>query len=162
MSKVMNFDYRKEVYTNNTYNNFYGVYYGESAVNRKSEKLTYLTNNNINSLYVDYLENSNLHSVYNLNKLNSFDSYEVYLDGASSFIEIYNNNSKSKKELIIFRDSFASSLVPLLTSYYSKITLIDNRYINSNNYLDLLDINNQDILFMYSALIVNNSKSLKG
>lgn len=162
MSNVMNFNYKEECYDKNIYNNFYGVYYGESAINRNPESLTYLTNNNINSLYVDYLENDNLHSIYNIDKLDSTDSYEVYLDGASSFIEIYNYNTSSNKELVIFRDSFASSIAPLLTNYYKKITLIDNRYITSNNYLDLIEFNNQDILFMYSSLIVNNSGSIKG
>ena len=162
MNKTMNFNYQKINYQENTYNNFYGVYYGESAINREPEKITYLTNYNLNNLTVNYLENKNLTSIYNLDKLNSLDSYEVYLDGASSFIEIYNNNSLSNKELIIFRDSFASSITPLLTPYYKKITLIDNRYINSTNYLNLIEFTNQDILFMYSTLIINNSSSLKG
>ena len=67
-----------------------------------------------------------------------------------------------KKELIIFRDSFGSSLAPLLINYYSKITIIDNRYINSDNIINYVEFNNQDVLFMYSTLIVNNSFSLKG
>ena len=161
MSKVMNFDYQKQYYTKNTYDNFYGVYYGESAINRKPETITYLTSNNIDSVYVEYLENNKLHSIYNLEKLKSTDSYEIYLDGASSFIEIYNENSNSNKELVIFRDSFASSITPLLINYYHKITLIDNRYITSYNYLKLIDFTNQDILFMYSILLVNNSSSIK-
>ena len=161
MSKKMKFDYKKEIYKENVYNNFYGVYYGESAISRKAEKLIYLTNNNLDKLKVSYLENKNLNTIYNLDKLESIDSYEVYLDGASSFLEIYNNSSNTDKELIVFRDSFASSLIPLLTSYYKKITLIDNRYITSSNYLDLIENNNQDILFIYSTLIVNNSFSLK-
>lgn len=162
MSKVMNFDYQKIDYQENIYQNFYGVYYGESAIKRNPENLIYLTNENINNLEVKYLENTNLSTIYNLDNLTSLDSYEVYLDGASSFIEIYNINSQSDKELIIFRDSFASSLTPLLTNYYKKITLIDNRYITSSNYLNLVEFTNQDILFMYSTLIVNNSNSLKG
>ena len=162
MNNKMNFNYRKMNYQENIYKNFYGVYYGESAINRNQEELTYLTNNNLSNLTVNYLENKNLHSIYNLDKLTSLDSYEVYLDGASSFIEIYNNNSLSDKELVIFRDSFASSITPLLTPYYKKITLIDNRYINSANYLNLIEFNNQDILYMYSTLIINNSSSLKG
>ena len=162
MSKIMSFNYQQTSYQENTYNNFYGVYYGESAINRNPENLIYLTNQNLNNLTVDYLENKNLNKIYNLEKLTSLDSYEVYLDGASSFIEMYNNNSKSEKELIIFRDSFASSITPLLTPYYKKITLIDNRYINSNNYLNLIDFTNQDVLFMYSTLIINNSSTLKG
>lgn len=162
MSKVMNFNYHKINYQENIYNNFYGVYYGESAINRNPENLIYLTNQNINNLQVKYLENKNLNTIYNLDNLNSLDSYEVFLDGASSFIEIYNDNSISNKELIIFRDSFASSITPLLTEYYQKITLIDNRYINSNTYLNLVEFTNQDILFMYSTLIINNSSTLKG
>jgi len=162
MSKTMDFQYQKINYQENIYNNFYGVYYGESAINRNPEPLIYLTNDNLNSLRVNYLENKNLHTIYNLNNLDSLDSYEVFLDGASSYIEIYNDNSISDKELVIFRDSFASSITPLLTEYYQKITLIDNRYINSNNYLNLIDFTNQDILFMYSTLIINNSSTLKG
>lgn len=162
MSKIMNFNYQKIIYQENIYNQFYGVYYGESAINRKPENLIYLTNQNINNLSVNYIENNNLHTIYNIDNLTSLDSYEVYLDGASSFIEIYNDNSISNKELIIFRDSFASSITPLLTNYYQKITLIDNRYINSSNYSNLIKFTNQDIIFMYSTLIVNNSSTLKG
>jgi len=161
MSKVMNFKYEKIKYQENKYNSFYGVYYGESAINRKPETITYLSNDNLLNLKVNYLENTKLNTIYNIDKLNSIDSYEVFLDGASSFIEIYNKNSTSNKELIIFRDSFASSISPLLTNYYSKITLIDNRYINSKNYLELVNFNDQDILFMYSTLLINDSFSLK-
>ena len=162
MSKVMDFDYKNIYYNKTCYDKFYGVYYGEAALKRKPENICYLTNNIIDNVYVNYLENKDLHKVYNLNKLNSFDSYEVYLDGASSFIEIYNYNNKEGKELVIFRDSFGSSLTPLLINYYSKITVIDNRYINSNNFLNYIEFTNQDILFMYSTLIINNSGSLKG
>lgn len=162
MSTVMNFDYQKKEYEWNTYNHFYGVYYGESAINRKPEGLMYANNQNLSNLHVNYLENPSLHTVYNIDKLTSLDSYEVYLDGASSFIEIYNPNCYRDKELVIFRDSFASSITPLLADYYKKITLIDNRYIDSAHYLDYLNFTNQDILFMYSTLVVNNSATLKG
>lgn len=161
LSIAMNFDYQEIEYNKNIYDKFYGVYYGESAMNFAPDKITYLTNSNLDNVTVKYLENKNLNKVYNLDKLNSMDSYEVYLDGASSFIEIFNDNAKEKKELVIFRDSFASSISPLLINYYSKITLIDNRYISSNVFNSLIEFDNQDVLFMYSTLIVNNSGSLK-
>ena len=48
--------------------------------------------------------------------------------------------SSNDKELVIFRDSFGSSLSPLLVKYYKKITLIDNRYISRDNYKELITI----------------------
>ena len=160
MSTIMNFNYRDISYTENTFPNFYGVYYGESAINRKSEKLVYLTSDELSKVEVNYLENSNLHSIYNESKLEGLDAYDVYLDGANSFIEISNNNISSG-ELVIFRDSFGSSLIPLLIPYYKKITVIDNRYISSNYFKNLVTSNNPDVLFLYSTLVVNDSSSLK-
>ena len=162
MSTKMNFNCKEIEYKKNTYNKFYGVYYGESAIERNPETITYLTNDTILNSTVKYLENDKLTTVYNLDKLSSLDSYEVYLDGASSLIEITNPNSKSKKELIIFRDSFGSSLSPLLIEYYGKITIVDNRYISSNYIKEYIEFTNQDVLFLYSTLLVNNSGSIKG
>ena len=161
-SKFINPGIEEVDYKKNTYNNFYGVYYGESAISRKPERITYLTNKTILNSEVKYLENNKLNTVYNLNKLNSLDPYEVYLDGASSLIEITNKNSKSKKELIIFRDSFGSSLSPLLIEYYGKITIVDNRYISSDYIKKYIKFNKQDVLFMYSTLMINNSSTIKG
>lgn len=160
MNKSMNFSYYDVLYEKNTYNKFYGVYYGESAINRKSESLVYLTSKDFDGVTVKYLENSNFIGIYNESKLDGLDSYDVYLDGASSFVEI-NNSNVLDKELIVFRDSFGSSLVPLLIPYYSKITVIDNRYISSKYFIDMIDSNNPDILFLYSTLVVNDSGSIK-
>ena len=154
--------YQEQDYKENVYSNFYGVYYGESAINKKPDILIYLTNPLLDSLKVTYLENPSLTTIYNLDKLNSKDSYEVFLDGASAFIEITNENSLTDKELVIFRDSFGSSITPLLTPYYKKITLIDNRYIDSNHFLEKIKFENQDILFLYSTLLINESYTLKG
>lgn len=161
MNEVMKFNYSKLEYDKKCYDQFYGVYYGESAIDRKPENICYLTNELINNVKVKYLENPKLNTIYNTENLYDLDSYEVYLDGASSFIEITNDNVKDK-ELVVFRDSFGSSIVPLLIPYYSKITIIDNRYIHSDYFLSMIDFNNQDVLFLYSTLVVNESTTLKG
>ena len=161
LSNKLNFDYVNYEYQKNTYDKFYGVLYSESGLSRKPENLIYLSNDIISNSSVKYLDNDKINTIYNIDKLKSTDSYEVFLDGASSYIEIYNNNI-SDKELIVFRDSFGSSIIPLLVPYYSKITVIDNRYINSDNYLKYISTNNQDVLFIYSTMLVNNSFSLKG
>ena len=75
LSQSMKFEYKKQMYKFNTYNKFYGVYYGESAINRKPEKLVYLTNEIIDNAEVKYLENKKTISVderiENLKKLKS-------------------------------------------------------------------------------------------
>ena len=63
MSTVMNFKYKEIDYKKNTYDKFYGVYYGESAISRKPERITYLTNNTILNSDVKYLENNKLNTV---------------------------------------------------------------------------------------------------
>ena len=158
----MNFLYQDITYDESVLTTFYGVYYGESAVKRGSEKLIYLTNSLFDDVEVNYFENGNINTVYNQDKLFGLDPYDVYLDGASSYIEINNKNASSDRELVIFRDSFGSSLTPLLINYYKKITLIDNRYINSDNFNKLIEFDDQDVLFMYSTLLINDSYSLKG
>ena len=74
---------------------------------------------------------------------------------------IENPNAGSEKELIVFRDSFGSSIVPLLIDEYSKITVIDTRYVQSKVLESLVEFHGQDTLFLYSTLILNNSTALR-
>ena len=74
--------------------------------------------------------------------------------------DIINNNS-SNKELIVFRDSYGSSLVPLLIQGYKKITVIDTRYVSPKILNEYVDFNNKDVLFIYGVISVNNSSSIR-
>ena len=95
-------------------------------------------------------------------KLGGVDSYDVFLWGARSLIQIENPNCDNEKELVIFRDSFTSSLAPLMINGYSKITLVDIRYVQSGMVGNLVEFkDNQDILFIYSTTILNNSTAFK-
>ena len=162
LSETMQFPYQKQNYTAHRFDSFYGVLYGQAAVKRSPETLTYLTNDAIDSAEVSYLENPNLHTVYAPQALQSWDAYEVFLDGASAYIEITNPAQTSGRELVVFRDSFGSSLIPLLIPYYSHITVVDNRYIKQQYFTEYLTFTDQDVLFLYSTAMINNSYSLKG
>ena len=147
-------------YNENYYEPFYGSYYGQLGLNVEPDKLTYLTNEIIENAKVkDY--DSKTETIYEIESLGKMDSYDVFLSGATSIIEITNDSSTTEKELIIFRDSFSSSLTPLLIKSYKKVTLIDLRYINSNLLTNYIEFNNQDILFLYNSTIINNSEMLK-
>ena len=61
----------------------------------------------------------------------------------------------------MLRDSFGSSLAPPLAGSYRKITLIDLRYISSDLLESYVRFQEQDVLFLYSALIWNQSGTIR-
>jgi len=140
---------------------FYGVYYGQSALPLDYEKLYYLVNDTIENCTVYNYETDNTTSVYDTERLHGKDAYDVFLSGAAPLLVIENPNADTDKELIVFRDSFGSSLVPLLTEGYSKITLVDIRYVASDMLENFITFDKQDVLFLYSTLTLNSSAMLK-
>ena len=153
-------EYIQEKYIVKQFNNFYGASYSKAGTNIKPDVLTYLYNEDMKNISVKHIEYGEK-NIYDTEKLTSLDSYDVFLSGASSFIEIENKNVTDDSKLILFRDPFASSVIPLLTPYYNKIIVVDLRYIDFNYAKDKLDFKNSDVLFLYSTLIINSSDILK-
>lgn len=140
---------------------FKGVYAGQLPINTKEDEIKILVNNVIADANAYNYETKEQGGIYNFKKLTGYDKYDIYLSGATPLIEISNANNKTNKTLVIFRDSYASSLAPLLTEGYSKITLVDTRYISPKILNEYVNFENADILFLYSTLIINNSMALK-
>jgi len=147
-------------FTKNSLSPFYGVYYGQSALNIAPDTLTYLTNENTDNIKVWSLESGDC-SIYAPEKFGGMDSYDVYLYGAQSVMTIENEKADSDRELVIFRDSFGSSITPLLTDAYKKITLIDLRYISSSLIGEYIPQGEFDALFLYSTSLYNTGMLLK-
>ena len=141
---------------------FYGVYYGQAALPVKPDKLYYLNNSVLEGCkVVSYDTGKAVETViYNMDKANGNDAYEIFLSGTSALQVIENPAAPKERELIVFRDSLGSSLIPLLVDEYSKITVIDTRYVNSLLLGNLVDFHGQEVLFIYSTLILNNSMSM--
>ncbi len=159
MNKKTNLHYYKENILT-----FKGTYAYRLPIKVNDDELNILTNNTVNSAKVYNYFNKTYTGIYNLSNVNKLlDKYDTYLYGSQPLLTIYNTDTENENQLIIFRDSFSSSLAPLLLESYSKITLIDTRYIAPSilaNYIDFSD-NTCDILFIYSTTIINNSYSLK-
>ena len=143
------------VYNIRSLGDFYGTYYGQLATSVKPDTLYTLTSDTILNATVYNYENNKTGPVYT--NETSADRYDTYLYGAAPLIRIANPNAKTTKELLRFRDSFGSSLAPLLIENYSSITLIDLRYISSNLLEQYITFDNQDVLFIYSTLILNQN-----
>lgn len=149
-------------YTENTLDTpYYGIYAGQSALPMEPDALRWLTSETLEQCRVWNGETDTWGPVYDLEKGAGKDPYELFLSGSVSLLRLENPNAKTDRELIVFRDSFGSSLVPLLVNDYAKVTLVDLRYIRSDYLGQFLDFHGQDVLFLYSTLLLNNSSSIK-
>ena len=140
---------------------FYGVYHGQAALPMEAEDLYIMQSQLLSDCKVYNHETGKYTAVYDMDKLTSKDLYDVYLSGAQSLLTIENPNAKTDKELIVFRDSFGSSIIPLLVQDYKSVTVVDIRYINSAKLGEYITFAGQDVLLLYSTLVLNNSQSLK-
>lgn len=142
-------------YVLNNEGDFYGTYYSQLGLNILPDTMYTLRNDITESSTTYNYEKNSYGKVYDNKVL--VDKYDMYLSGATALISIQNPNAENTKELLLFRDSFGSSIAPLLIQNYSKITLVDLRYISETLLDKYIDFNNQDVLFMYSTLILNQN-----
>ena len=140
---------------------FYGVYYGQAALPIAPEEMNYLTGGAIDTAAVYNYETDTEGGIYDAEKAAGRDPYEMFLSGSVSLLRIENPQNTSGRRLVIFRDSFGSSIAPLLVEGYSSVTLVDIRYLASSRLGGFVDFTGCDVLFLYSAGVLNNSSTLK-
>lgn len=140
---------------------FYGVYYGQLGLPIDADKISYLDNELFKDCIITNHENGQKIPMYSMDKAEGRDPYEMFLSGSLAVITIENPNATSDKELVIFRDSFGSSLTPLLVEGYQKITVLDARYLNEGMIGNFVTFENQDVLFIHSSSVINNETAFK-
>ncbi|HHX92229.1 MAG TPA: hypothetical protein GX688_01165 [Clostridiales bacterium] len=138
-----------------------GAYYGQSALRLIPDRVVYAENAATGYSRVFNVETDAFAPVYDVEKLSGRDPYDVYLSGAAALLVVENPEARTDCELVVFRDSFASSLIPLLLEAYSRVTLVDIRYIRSELVGEYVDFVDQDVLFIYNALLLNSANVLK-
>ncbi len=159
MGKELKGSFEKETVKND----FYGVYAGQMGFYGTKDEITLLKSEYTESAVVTSFDSGTPEKaeVYSLKELESADPYEVYLGGATAILTIDNPLVKDKSHLVVFRDSFGSSLIPLLLGSYEKITVVDTRYVNPSLLGNFVEFSYADVLFMYSSTIINQSSMLK-
>ena len=140
---------------------FRGVLSSGGGYFNMSESLSYFDSPNFSAVTVTHAEPDKTTAIYDEDELFGPDPYSYFLSGPSALITIENPNAASDKELILFRDSFGSAIAPLFLEEYARITLVDTRYIRSAFLGEYITFDNQDILFLYSTMLLNESATLK-
>lgn len=109
-------------------NDFYGTYYSKALLPliHSDDLYAYENFNNFN-ISIDLHENFD--TLYGKDKLKGKNKYQYFLHGDPGFA-VVNGNSNKNDEILIFKDSYAHSFIPFLTSNYKKIHIVDPRYYN--------------------------------
>ena len=144
-------------YSKVSLNGFMGTYYGQAALPVAKDTLTYLTNDILDNVTVTDLEKNEVIKVHEEAYFTNVDPYDVFLGGAKALLKIENPNAATNKQLVVFRDSFGSSMVPLLISEYAEIIVVDIRYVAPSVLPKLVRFKgNCDVLFLYSTSVLNS------
>lgn len=133
-----------------------GVYVQQSELQTDSDVLSYLECDSLDAVRVE-----GANAVYDVDKFYGDDPYDVFLSGNQPIVKLKNDFVDNDKRLVIFRDSFGSSIAPIISTAYDEVVLVDLRYIMSESLSEYVDFENADVLFLYSTLLLNSSMSMK-
>lgn len=99
-------------------------------------------------------------SLYVRSYLDVKDKYSSFT-GSNSPIVTIETDIDNGKNLLLVKDSYAHSLVPFLSKHYSKITMVDMRYINTdlNAFIDVSEY--QQTMFMFNVVSFSTDLHLK-
>lgn len=159
---AMDFNWDSTLYTPYIHENFVGTLQKRTEKAMPPEELVYLRSEAIDAATVENYQKPNFTDVYDLQLLDTANPYDMYLSGVSPLITIYSPGAATDRELVIFRDSYTSSLAPLFLDTYRTVTLIDLRFMDSRTLTEYVTFSpKQDILFLYSTWIINNSAMLR-
>lgn len=97
---------------------------------------------------------------YQLDKLKLKDAYTVF-GGSNHPIYTITTPVKSKKNLLLVKDSYANSMVPFLSQNYKTIVVVDPRYFYDDIHSIMSTYQITDVLFLYNANTYFNDDSLE-
>ena len=127
----------------------------------QSENISWMVSSHTNASTCDNFQNPSRTAVYNSALLSSNSPYDIVAGGPTPLVTIKNPNVTTGRKLVLFRDSYGSSMAPLLLGGYSEIQLVDLRYMASNLIPQYVSFEGADVLFLFSARVVNNSSMLR-
>lgn len=143
--------------------NFYGTQASAAGVYRNSDSIEICVPVKSKGSYlVSYVDQGvKTTTLFEQEYLTQKDQYEIFQGGNFSQIRI-ETTAGTGKNLLIIKDSFANSMLSMLTPYYSTITVIDPRYYYENIY-ELIQSNQiNEVLFLYNLNTFTEDNSLIG
>lgn len=140
---------------------FRGSYWGKTAEPLAADVLSYIASPLLDSCAVYDYETDSTGGVYDLTAAEKAP-YDLFLSGSKALLRIENPAAGNDRTLIVFRDSFGSSLIPLLAQGYGTVYAVDIRYLATDALARVVTFPEEaDVLLVYSATVLQNSVTLK-
>ncbi len=100
-------------------------------------------------------------SLYFREYLEVKDKYSSFMGTNSPVMTINSEENHNGQSILIFKDSYAHAFIPFLTAHYSKITVLDMRYINMG-YTSLVDMEEYDsVLILYNSITFSEDSHIR-
>lgn len=134
--------------------NFEGTLHSRINIEVKQDSIQYFPETELRPVQVTYDLQKKAESLYEESYLDTKNQYGYFLDDNHAFIEI-ETGYKNGRTLFVIKDSYANCMIPLLTTHYEKIYVMDLRYFNGK----LFDFMEQyepetgmDVLVLYNCI----------
>ena len=138
-----------EAYELTSFENFYGTTYSRSGMPfARADTLDCAQPAGVRMKVLD--DDTEYDTLIFADQASTYDGYAVYMNGNHGLTEILNPNAP-EGTLMVFKDSFANCLLPLLSANYSRIVAMDARYY-SGNFSDAIGAAGEvdRVLYLYS------------
>lgn len=133
---------------------FQGTLHSKINIDVGADSIQYFPETELRPVSVTYDLTQKADSLYEYSYLDTKNKYGFFLDDNHGFVEIqtgYHNG----KTLFLIKDSYANSLIPLLTAHYETIFVVDLRYFNGKLF-DFMENHEpedgMDVLVLYNCI----------
>lgn len=132
--------------------NFQGTLASKSGYHGSMDAVSVYEPKNLKTDYIVLYteEGKKSTSIYDSKSLKEKDKYTVFFGGNHARIDI-STTQTSRKNLLLFKDSYANCMVQFLLPYYQNIIVVDPRYFydSVDSIIDSYGIT--DVLFLYNV-----------
>lgn len=106
--------------------------------------------NTLDTEYTVIADGEDIGGIYQQDKLSEKDKYAYFMGGNYGEAVIHNEEAKDKGNLLLIKDSFANTMVPMLSADYENIYMIDLRYFAGHIPTYMKENNISEIMVLYN------------
>ena len=106
--------------------------------------------NTLDTEYTVIADGEDIGGIYQQDKLSEKDKYAYFMGGNYGEAVIHNEEAKDKGNLLLIKDSFANTMIPMLSADYENIYMIDLRYFAGHIPTYMKENNISEIMVLYN------------